>query len=515
MNTLKAEQNQTAPMSAGLLMASATAPAVMPSDGEKKPRFNFPRVKLSDLSSVPTATAVVPIADAASASPDIPFWRKVTDEDVWAAIDGSFLGTICGTLSKSFKPYAPLSLILLHGIVLMGCALTRKRDEDNDEEKGAFDYLLDDAHFAPALKSRVYINTGTGNVPNIFALLVAPSGAGKGLGYPNLLKTIGYEVVSSGSSLEGVKDVAMVNPHVLISIQEFSSILTQKGYKSDFKNGLTDFFNGGYFSDVLSSRKRCVLRSVDWFYPSVTASVQPEVLKKYGNEIDIAQGFLSRFLVGYANKKDYDFNPCNPDCISDLQRLRIGLIRIALFKGVIEVPNPNYNTDFSRPIRELISEKMYPVLDRYANEYLPRIATMLAIPGNIHETTGQPELPKLTNDHLQRATVVLHRILAWAEQAYGALSDLEGYSRQHEENMGKMARLLSRLSDKNPKISITDISRNSSGSGWDAKMRDNLLNEALQRGWIDVSHPTIEGIDKVVKGCTITFNKDQLPPGVL
>ncbi|MBP5586976.1 MAG: hypothetical protein J6Y92_11565 [Lentisphaeria bacterium] len=450
------------------------------------------------------------------------FWRSVTDADVRQAISGSYLGTICHVLEKNYTPSAPLPLILLQSMLLMSVALTHKHDYLMDEENGEWDEqpsLLCDGpeesfELAPAHLSRLYINTGLGNVPNIYALIVAPSGAGKGLGNLHLIKSLGYVEVTNGSSLEGVKDAAIMNPHVLISLQEFGLLLQGKGYKDTFKKGLTDMFNAGCFTDALSARSRKEVRTVEWFYSSVYASVQPEVLRAAGRSLDIAQGIFSRFLIGYLSPQDaeYDFNPCNPDQLRDLQKLQIGLCRISTLAGVVQVPNAHYNTDFSGPIRPLIDKRMIPVLLRYANEYLPRIALMLAIPSTVGDVV---ELPELTDDHFQRATTVLHRILTMAEAALGSLTDLEGRSRLQEENLGKMARLLKRLSIKNPRITMADISRCSSGTGWDSKTREGLLNEMIQRGWIDVSHPTLEGVEKVVKGCSITLDKGALPPGVL
>ena len=450
-----------------------------------------------------------------------PFWRKVTDADVRDAISGSFLETICRTLEKNYTPYAPLPMILLQGILLMSAALTHRREDRQpsftDEEWPQADLFADeeeDFNLAPAHKSKLYIDTGLGNVPNAYVLIVAPSGAGKGLGFLQLAKGLGYTVVSNGSSLEGIKDAAMANPHLLISLQEFGSLLHRKGYKDDFKKGLTDMFNAGSFTDVLSARKSNEIRTMDWFYPSVYASIQPEVLKAGGRSLDIAQGLFSRFLIGYISEQEaeYDFNPCNSDLMSDLQTVQVGLSRIAMMSGVVASPNPHYNTDFSRPIRKIIDKRMHPVLLRYANEYLIRIALMLAISSDIRYIS---ELPELTEEHLKRATVILHRVLTMAEAALGSLTDLEGRSRQQEENLQKMARLLSVLSVRNDDITITDISRCSSGTGWDAKTRTGLLNEMIQRGWIDVRHPTMDGVEKVVKGCTIKFNRGNIPSGIL
>ena len=93
----------------------------------------------------------------------------------------------------------------------------------------------------------------------------------------------------------------MKNPHLLISLQEFGAILEGKGYREDFKKGLTDMFNAGRFEDALSSRKSKEPRVCEWFFPTIYGAVQPEVLRKAGRSLDVAQGFFSRFLIGYVS----------------------------------------------------------------------------------------------------------------------------------------------------------------------------------------------------------------------
>lgn len=320
-------------------------------------------------------------------------------------------------------------------------------------------------------------------------LLVAPSGAGKGMNNFQLIKKLDYEELTSGS-LEGMKDAAMVNPHLLISLQEFGSVLEGKGYKEDFKKGLTDMFNRGSFTDALSVRKSKEIRTVDWFYPVVYGSVQPEVLRRAGRSLDIAQGLFGRFLIGYLSEEDaeYDFNPCNPDQDNDLRIIQKGLCKIAALHGVIVVPNPHYNTNFSHPLRHVIDSRLVPLLLRYANEYLPRIALMLALPDTI-TSAATIELPQLTPDHFQRAATVLYWIFAMAEKALGSLTDLEGRSRQQEDNIRRMVRLQNRMTAEKEKITLAEISRRSSDSGWDAKIRIGILNEMIQRDYIEVRHP--------------------------
>ena len=446
-------------------------------------------------------------------SNNTPLWRKVTDEDVWSAISGSFLDTICRAYAKNYTPAAPLPLILMQGIVLMAVALTHRETEYRESD--LFDF--GDSMLAPARQSRIYIDTGLGNVPNAYVLVVAPSGAGKGMGNFQMIRHLGYGEYSGGT-LEGIKEAAMTNPHLLINLPEFSTYLQARGRREDFKKDLTDMFSAGSFSDALSTHGTSP-RAVDWFYPSVYASIQPEVLQVAGRGLDISQGLLSRFLIGYVSPQDaeYEFNPCNGDAVRDLRAISDGLVRIAGIRGVVEVPDPHYNTAFMAPIRPDIDSRMLPVLRRYANEYLPRIALMLAIPAIGDEGAKDsklPELPELSSEHFERATVVMHRILTMAEEALGALTDLEGRARQHEDNLTKMLQLLDRMSAESEPITIAAISKRSSGTGWDAKTREALLKELQQRDYVKITRNGIK-LETLARGCVIELKRDNVPPGVL
>ena len=451
------------------------------------------------------------------------FWRNVSNADVMEAIKGSFLEFMCTASAKNYHGNAPLPIILIQNLVLMGAALTGRDPYDfSDLEPG---FLFDppsaeeqelykiNAEY-PAKKSRIWIDTGLGNVPNVFGLLVAPSGAGKGINYSQAVQNIGYSEFSGGT-LEGVMDAAIDNPHILINMPEFGALLQGKGASVDkLKKGLTDMFSAGRFTEALSSRKSKAERGVTWFYPSVLASVQPEVLQAVGRSLDIYQGFFSRFLIGYLaeNDMDYEFNPCNLDAGMDFAKISLGLKKISQMKTPVFVGDKEYNLKFIEPMREVIDPKMRPVLERYGNEYLPRLALMLMIPA---DDICLPAIPRLTDEHFKRATIVLHRIFSMAEAALGGLSDLEGRSRHQENNLAKMAQLLNRICKKKDAATLAEISRNSSGTGWDGKTRESLLNELAQRGWADITHQGIGKCEAGKRGAIFTLNPLNIPPGIL
>jgi len=456
---------------------------------------------------------------ASVSSPEAPppnpfFWREISDEDVKAAIHGCFLESICNALAKNYRGTPPFPMILGHALILMAAALTHQGEEP--------EFLVDSSgnpaplfNITPARLSRLHIKTGHGNVPNAYVLVVAPSGAGKGLGCIRLAESIGYTVMTDGSP-EGIKDAAIENPHIVLEIQEFSDLLKGKGSLARFKKGLTELFNAGQFNDKFSKRTGAPERSAQWFYPSVYAAIQPEMLKTLGRQLDIAQGLFGRFLVFTLDESDmkFSFNPCNPDDEVDMNRLYMGLRAISEIKGAVEVPDPDYNIKFTEPILSEISETMRPLVLRYGNEYLPRIALMLAIPNEPAAISKTPL--KLTSDHLKRAGIVLHRILAMAESALGSLTNLEGHARILEENLWKMVRHVARIEEKTGTagVLLAQISRNSNGTGWNSATREDLLKELAIRGWI-VMMKNGQKIESVEKGCRIVLNRSEIPAGIL
>jgi hypothetical protein len=404
-------------------------------------------------------------------------------------------------------------MILGHAILLMSVTLTQQGEEpgftvDNDGS------LMPAFHITPARLSQLYINTGHGNVPNAYVMVVAPSGAGKSLGYIRLAEALGYTVMNDGSP-EGLTAAAMENPHILLEIQELSDVLKGKGPLGRFRKELTDMFNAGKFNDKFSKRTGAPERSAPWFYPSVYAAIQPELLRALGRELDIEQGLFGRFLIFTLAESDmrYAFNPCNQDDEKDLNRLYLGLRAISEMKGSVDVPDPEYNTKFTEPILAEISRMMRPLVLRYGNEYLPRIALMLAIPSDTTSISKTP--PVLTADHLNRASTILCRILSMAETALGALTNLEGHARSLEENLHKMVQLIARLSETNGAgLLMNQISRNSNRTGWDSKTREELLNELSARGWIVIARNG-QKLESVEKGCRIALNRSGIPSGVL
>ena len=442
------------------------------------------------------------------------FWRKTTDEDVKAAIRGSYLETICGALAKNYRGKAPFPLIVGQAILLMGMALTHQA-EDPDFDFDSNGDVIPQFNITPARLSRLYINTGYGNVPNTYVMTVAPSGAGKGMGCTRLVEALGYTIINDGSP-EGIKDAVAENPHCLLEFQEFSEILRGKGRSGQIKKFLTDVFNGGKYNDKLSKRTNAPERSAPWFYPSVYAAIQPEMLNALGRELDIAQGLFGRILFFTLSESDmaYSVNACNRDAVDDVIRLCRDLNTISEIEGVVDVPDPEYNTKFTEPILAQISKKMRPLVLRYGNEYLPRIALMLAIPRDILNLPQTP--PVLTTDHLERARVLLDWILKMAESALEGLTNLEGHARVQEENLRKMTLLMARISKRSGSpIGVSQISRNSNGTGWDGKIREALLKELSARGWIVILTKNGQKLESVEKGCIIKLNEKAIPPGIL
>lgn len=440
-------------------------------------------------------------------------WRNITHTEVLKSLDGTQLGGLISALSKNYRPAGPLPIMLLQGIMMMSLGLTH-RGTPEIIERHRKNYLNDHAENVsfetpPAYKSQVVIRTGTGNVPNIYGLIVAPSSTGKGISIPGVISAAGYQEYHK-ASIEGLQDAAMNDPHILLSLPEFSACLGDRRQKG-FKESLTDLFNHGTFKEVLSKRKNTHIREADWFYPTVMASIQPESLNRVGRLIDLKQGLLTRFLIGYLSEEDmtYEINPCNPDIGSDSIAFQERFLKLSRLEGIIEVPDPNYNTVFMAPFKDKIASSLLPLLNRYANEYLPRLALILSLPLELTEGFHL----EITMEHLRCATTLLQYIFAMAERALGGLNDLEGYSRETEENIGKMIALIKRICHRYEKklVMLSEISRNSSGTGWDANRRMHILNELLSRKYIKIQRHK-KNIEALKDGCEIFLNENNLPP---
>ena len=447
------------------------------------------------------------------------FWRKITDEDVCTAIYGTYLYSIVFDLAKNYKGDIPFQLILHQALSVFLPALTHRKDDDSENPENQ--ELPDNVSLAevenalPAHLSRLYIDTIYGNVPNIYSLIIAPSGAGKGIGPFPVLDALGYKTLNN-SSLEGVVDAAMLNPHIFIRLDEFGSVLDGKGYMDTFRKRLTDLFNSGKYEDALSSRKGASARKVAWIYPSLYAAIQPDVLNACGRALDVSQGLLARFLICFMGEKDmnYEINLDNPDARADILRIMSGLKKVSTLQGAVKVPNPNYNSVFLAPLKGMLDERLRPLADRYANEYLPRLALAISI---LADESGAPDIiegatPVLTEEHFRRASVILYRDLAMAEAAFGTLTDLEGADRIRENDIRKMIRMLSRMKSDEA-VTIASISHNSNGTGWNCKRREELLNELAERGIVTISHNG-QKQERVKRGCTIKLNRDKIPPGM-
>ena len=99
---------------------------------------------------------------------------------------------------------------------------------------------------------------------------------------------------------------------------------------------------------------------------------------------------------------------------------------------------------------------------------------------------------------------------------YRLYTDAETIKRMQEENYRKMTRVIARISEKNDSsVCVAQISRNSNGTGWDGKNREDLLKELSARGWIVILSKNGQKLESVEKGCIIRLNEKGIPPGIL
>ena len=489
---------------------------------------------------------------------DAAIWRKVTDNDIENAIKGSLVGQIYNLLQKNYDTTPPATLCLTQAITNVSMALVHKKDwyknltsslpqpnvisktEDDDiitrqeakmlsaqskqtDEVDLNELLngfsisspnISDAGVifqkaaSPAHRSGIYIDTKMGNVPNVFSLVVAPSGFGKSLSLiSQVAKAIGYTEITD-TTLAGIQEEAMKGKPIVLSFQEFGKYLNTEFAVSEFRTGLTDMFSAGSFYRTTAGNKHGKVYSCDWFYPTLLGSVQPAVIKKRATQHDIAQGFLARMLVAYIDDNGLKphVSPINICEDKDFSRVIVSLAKLSRQEKVVSLPNDDYNIKFAKPIEGILKPALKPFLNRYASEYLPRIALMLAIPENYD---GTP-IPDITEERLKKATVIMHHYLYNVEKAFYGLNDLTGKQKQFEDDIRKMTELMNRLHKKGIKnIKLSNISHQSSGSGWDCTARMEILNEMLQREMIELSNRKTTEYDQVQRGDLICLKYDK------
>ena len=226
-------------------------------------------------------------------------WRKMTDGDVLKAIDGTLFGRLCRYFCSVSEPALPVAVGIAKSLTLCGAALSRPRSVSPTamEKMRAQGNIAGQIGIGP-LRGLNMIDTGGGQIPNFYSILVAPSSSGKDIG--GLLEQLAVRhnwYIGDAGSAEGLADAFIKMPNGILSISELQPWLDVKCWQHNAVPFLTKSFNKGFFKSSFSSRGgHGNIRAADYCYPNILACVQPDVLRKIADKSDLENGFLGRFL---------------------------------------------------------------------------------------------------------------------------------------------------------------------------------------------------------------------------
>ena len=243
--------------------------------------------------NVPAVEIITPAAIAE------PPWRKLTDSDVLKAIDGTLFGRLCRYFCSVSEPALPIAVGIAKSLTLCGAALSRPRSASHTAmaKMRAQGNIAGQIGIAP-LRGLNMIDTGGGQIPNFYSILVAPSSSGKDIG--GLLEQLAVRhnwYIGDAGSAEGLADAFIKMPNGILSISELQPWLDVKCWQHNAVPFLTKSFNKGFFKSSFSSRGgHGNIRAADYCYPNILACVQPDVLRKIADKSDLENGFLGRFL---------------------------------------------------------------------------------------------------------------------------------------------------------------------------------------------------------------------------
>lgn len=295
---------------------------------------------------------------------DVKPWRMVTADDVRKAISHTGLEPLVRCLEAVTEPPLPLEITLPQALALAGCALSQPVDSYDPEDQEASERGVNLA--------RLVVNTAGGQVCNIWALIVAESGAGKDIGNAdNLAAHFDWHAGTSGSA-EGLADGFREHGAGLLSISEFAPFLMPRHWQYTASHFLTAAFNKGHFRVNLSQR-RGGPREARYCYPNIIANIQPEALLEYATRLSIDTGFLPRFLISRVVEPP-KWRPTTKS--ADLFPATEALNYYSQLQGKVIAPERYLNDVFDEFFEH--NATLGSHWRRLVNEYGPRIAVMLA-----------------------------------------------------------------------------------------------------------------------------------------
>ena len=384
-------------------------------------------------------------------------WQLVTTQEVREAIGGSQLARMVGVLQDVTIPPLPLEITLPKALALAGCALSQPIAFDPGAETRRGIEL-----------AQASIDTAGGQLCNVWAVIVAPSGTGKDIGnlVVRMADEMGLSLGHSGSA-EGLADALVANGGGLLTLSEMQNYLNPKKWEYGATSFLTQAFNGGH-AKVALSRRNGGNRDIRYCAPSIIANVQPAVFDSLGDRLLLDTGFLPRFLVSRYERVE-SWRPAAASL--DLQPLRIAFEAYRGVQGRIRVPQ-GYLQDVLDEFNG--NGAAYPGhYNRLINEYGPRIALMLAA------RFGSNYPLEIAEDHWRRAGVLLRWFYGMAEGVFSRVGESD-YVRKMED---RLARMLAFIKKHRKGVDKVTFSRTFC-RGSTAEQRNVDLRELQARGRI-------------------------------
>lgn len=402
----------------------------------------------------------VEVTDESDPKPTPKPWHGIQDQRVRDAIAGSLLEPMVQVLGSVAVPALPIQNTLPKAIVLAGTALSQPISE-----------VLASPDLRRGLElARVVIDTAGGQGCNVWICQVAPSGAGKDLGYlPNKVASSEGVFVGHSGSAEGLADAMITNGGGLIVISELQNYLNQKRWEYAACSFLTQGFNGAQ-AKVALSRRSGGARDLAFCLPNLLASVQPEVLAGVADKLLMDSGFLPRFLFSYIPSRQA-WRP--RASMGERQPLNDAFRSYRSVQARVAVPE-----GYLQDVLDEFLEHDAPLPGHYCrlvNEYGPRLAVMLAVdPKN-------PHVVVITDDHWRRAGLLIRWFFSMAEQVLVTIGE-PGHVKAMEDRFDRMLAFVR----KHPEgVAKKHFSQNFH-RGTTAAERDRDIQELRDRGLLTV-----------------------------
>ena len=423
------------------------------------------KFKLPSLQIYRDKRAAAEAADAADleVDPEPPAtpkpWEGIADEQILAAIDGTLLEPMVRTLQSVTIPPLPIQITLPKAIALAGTALSQPVEFDpKTETRRGLDL------------ARNIILTAGGQLCNVMACIVGPSGCGKDVG--NLPARIAQEhgvAIGHAGSAEGLADAYVANGAGLMVISELQPYLDRHAWQHKATGFLTMAFNQNQAKVVLSSRNG-EPRDVRYCAPNVIANIQPNVLADIGDTLLLDSGFLPRFIFSYL-PEIRSWRPATEHIALD--PLSAAFRAYRRIQARVRIP-----TGYLQEVMDefLAHDAQLPGhYNRLVNEYGPRLAVMLAADPN------RPGEVFITPDHWQRTATLIRWFYSSAAQVLATIGE-EKHVRKME---GRLDRMFAWIR-KHPAGVSKQIFSRVFHRGTTSEDRDRDLRELEARGCISI-----------------------------